>query len=105
MDESLKATAEGCEKGLAELEEAAFSLRERAQKSDADPRRLEAVDDRLELLRGLKRKYGATLADILESRKRAAEELGRQTSEDQELAETNRRLAEKASELERVEKS
>jgi len=102
VDESLKAIAEGCEKGLAELEEAAFSLRERAQKSDADPRRLTAVDDRLELIRGLKRKYGATIADILESRKRAAEQLNRQTNVDKELAETDRRLTEKMSELVRA---
>ena len=105
VDESLKSIVEGCEKGLAELEEAAFSLRERAQKSDADPRRLTAVDDRLELIRGLKRKYGATIADILESRQRAAEQLSQQTNLDKTLAETDGLLARKTTELEGLGKT
>ena len=102
VDESLKAIAEGCEKGLAEMEEAAFALRERAQRTDADPRRLAQADERLEQIRSLKKKYGATISEVLDSRGRAAEELGRQTSLDQELAETDRCLAEKTAALERA---
>ncbi len=101
-DPALKPVAEACDKALAELEEAAFALRERAQQSAADPRRLAQADDRLDMIRALKRKYGATIGDILEFRKRAAGQLGEQTDADKQLVETERLLAEKLDGLERI---
>ncbi len=46
------------------LEEAAFTVRGRLEKLDANPQRLEQVEERLAALDKLKRKYGPTLADV-----------------------------------------
>ena len=46
------------------LEEAAMSLRDLQGTIESDPRRLEAVRERLEILNRLKKKYGPTLADV-----------------------------------------
>lgn len=48
-----------------QLEDTALALRDYAARVEADPRRLQAVDDRLALLRNLKRKYGSTIEEIL----------------------------------------
>ncbi|MEI8172917.1 MAG: DNA repair protein RecN [Deltaproteobacteria bacterium] len=58
-----------------QLEEAALVLRDYEKSLSYDPARLEAIDDRLELLGRLKRKYDATLEGILKKRDDIAEEL------------------------------
>jgi DNA repair protein RecN (Recombination protein N) len=49
-----------------QLEDLASLLRGYAANLDASPQRLQEVEDRLALLERLKRKYGPTLADVLE---------------------------------------
>lgn len=48
------------------LEEIAGEVRDYAERIDLDPRRLEEVEERLELLHRMKRKYGPSLANVLE---------------------------------------
>lgn len=47
------------------IEEVAGRARTYADSISADPQRLQAVEDRLDLIRTLKRKYGATIEEIL----------------------------------------
>ncbi len=54
------------------LEDISFSLRDLQKGIQMDPQRLEAVGERLELLKRLKRKYGPTLEDVLRFRDRLA---------------------------------
>ncbi len=54
------------------LEDIAFGLRDFQDNIHMDPHRLEEVQDRIELLNRLKRKYGATLADVLQFKDKAA---------------------------------
>jgi DNA repair protein RecN (Recombination protein N) len=49
-----------------QLEDLASTLRDYAANLDASPGRLQEVEDRLALLERLKRKYGPTLADVLD---------------------------------------
>jgi len=49
-----------------QIEDAALALRDYAARIEADPRRLQAVDDRLDLIRKLERKYAPTIEDILD---------------------------------------
>lgn len=59
----------------APLEEAALRLRERRAVLEADPRRLEVVEERLETLRRLERKYGAGSEGVLRKLHALEEEL------------------------------
>ncbi|MBF0169783.1 MAG: DNA repair protein RecN [Nitrospinae bacterium] len=68
----LKETVAGA---LIALEEGANDLRAYASGIEADPDRLLAVDDRLDLIRGLKRKYGESVDAVIAFGQRAAEEL------------------------------
>ena len=50
-----------------QLEDLAFFLRSYADGVDASPERLQEVEDRLALLERLKRKYGPTLEDVIDT--------------------------------------
>ena len=48
-----------------QIEDTALALRDYAAKVEADPRRLQLVDDRIDVIRTLKRKYAPTIEEIL----------------------------------------
>ena len=63
-------------KGVAvELDDVAAEIRRMADGIDDDPARLAEVTERRQLLRNLRRKYGDTLADVLEFHERTRERL------------------------------
>ena len=64
-----------------------------AEQVDVDPARLMELNDRVELLQGLKRKYGPEIADVIEFGERAAKELHTLESRDAELERLNTELA------------
>lgn len=49
-----------------QIEDAALALRDYASRIDVEPARLQAVDDRLDLIRTLKKKYAPTIEELLE---------------------------------------
>jgi DNA repair protein RecN (Recombination protein N) len=57
-----------------QLEDLAYFLRSYAEGVDASPGRLQQVEDRLALLDRLKRKYGPSLQDVIETRDRLTHE-------------------------------
>jgi DNA repair protein RecN (Recombination protein N) len=57
-----------------QLEDLAFLLRDYRKTLMVDPQRQGAIEDRLELLQNLKRKYGKTVTEILERREAMARE-------------------------------
>jgi len=73
IDPQLAAVASAVRGAAAELDEAGRTLARYAARPGADPERLAALDDRLELLRRLARKHGGSLEAAI-SRKRAMEE-------------------------------
>jgi DNA repair protein RecN (Recombination protein N) len=75
-----------------QLEEAASTLRDYIKNLSYDPVRLEAIDDRLELLGSLKRKYGRTLEEVLKKRADIEEELKAVTSVDDEIEQMSKEL-------------
>ena len=84
------------------LEDLTHELRDYRDHVEADPERLLAVEERLEELRGLKRKYGADIRDVLEHARQAEEELERLRSTDvdaESLAARERELEQEAGTL------
>jgi len=60
---------------------------------EADPRRLEAIEARLDAIDKVQRKYGATISEVLEYRNRAATELASLESSAERLASLEAGLA------------
>lgn len=74
-DPSLQVQATYLEEVLAGLEELARDIRAYGDNLAFDPERLEEVQGRLELIRSLKRKYGASIPEILSFAEQAQAEL------------------------------
>lgn len=64
-----------------------------ADRLELDPQRLQEVEQRLDLLQGLKRKYGRTVADILAFGEQAARQLAALEQREGELARLQSELA------------
>lgn len=73
------------ESALAELEEASGALSRYARTLRPDPARLDAIDDRLNELSRLKRKYGGAIADLIARRDELARELEATQNVDEDL--------------------
>jgi DNA repair protein RecN (Recombination protein N) len=70
-----------------------------ADKVDVDPARLADLEERLNLLHSLKRKYGATLAEVIAFGEDAKQKLHSLESRDAELALVNAALAKRDAEI------
>lgn len=75
FEASLAALAADLQAALSGMEAVASEVEGFLADFQADPARLEAVEERLSRLDGLKRKYGATVAEVLRFRHDAAAEL------------------------------
>lgn len=84
------------------LEEASKALGRLREKYNVDPERLDLVNERLDLIERLKKKYGNTIEDILSHLKAAQEELNTLELSDEKISELQKRLAEKESNLLRL---
>ncbi len=65
VDNSLLPLGETVTAAVLQLEDAALTLRDYFARIESDPVRLQGVEERLELIRKLKKKYGASIAEIL----------------------------------------
>ena len=65
IDHGLAELAASLESSYLQLEDAAIELRDYSSRIESDPAALQQIEDRLDLIGRLKRKYGATVDDIL----------------------------------------
>lgn len=94
VDPRLKEPLELIEGAQAMAQEAAHALVRYAESVEADPQRLAVLEERLALLERLKRKYGGTLAAVLEHLRAAQEELAASEDCEGRLEELQKRLDE-----------
>jgi len=81
------------------IEDASFALRDFKKAIQIDPQKLEEVVERLEVLRSLKRKYGATLEDVLQFKDELASKMFDLEENRAKRAELARELQEAQAEL------
>lgn len=68
IDPTLKEIGLSIEKGMVQLEEAAYSIRDYSSVLTSDSATLEEVEDRIHLINTLKRKYGDSIDEIIQKR-------------------------------------
>ncbi|HVN64222.1 MAG TPA: DNA repair protein RecN [Candidatus Binataceae bacterium] len=93
LDPALSNALELIKSARASLEEAARSLGAYAGKIEADPARLERVEDRIQELTRLKRKYGGTIESAIETLDRARTEISELEGIGESRAEVTARMA------------
>ena len=75
LDPSLRETLESADALTHQIDELARTIRSYRDSIVYSPERLQELEGRLDLIRGLKRKYGSTIEEILAFAERAAEDL------------------------------
>ncbi|KPJ53864.1 hypothetical protein AMJ39_02990 [candidate division TA06 bacterium DG_24] len=109
IDDRLRETAEMLRTTSVDVEEAARLVADYRSRIAWDPGRLEEIDDRLQLLKSLERKYGGSIEAVLQYGERIAAELqsldrGEEDREELEatIAELERQYGERAEALSRA---
>jgi len=102
IDPSLEGLRENLKAAGLSLEEAAFGLRDYLSKLEANPQRLEEVEARLAALDRLKRKYGASLAAVLEFLQEVCRQIAAVETAGARMEELRRQQARLAAEFEKV---
>lgn len=75
LDQRLEPLSSSASSALAELQDLAQQLARYARGVEADPSRLEAIEDRVEALKKLTRKHGGTIEQVLAARAKMEDEL------------------------------
>lgn len=75
LDDSLRPVAETLQEIQHQVEDVSLSLRDYSRRIQADPARLQWVEERLDLLNRLMKKYGGSSRSVLAEAKRLREEL------------------------------
>ena len=99
VDAGAAALVELHEQGVGVLRDLQMELSRYADKVDVDPARLAELDERLNLIHSLKRKYGGTLAEVIAFGADAKTKLQALESRDAELARLNAALIKLDAEL------
>src|SRR5438067_4886489 len=102
LDPSMATAANTHKTAVVELSEIARDLRRYAENLDLDPEQLTALEQRVSLFETLKRKYGATIPEVIAFGERAAERMRKMEGRDEELQRLTSEIATHSRELRRV---
>jgi DNA repair protein RecN (Recombination protein N) len=86
VDPSLSQPLKALESTLIQLEEIALALRDYSRRMEVNPMRLDEVENRLEEIDRLKRKYGPTVEEVLSFKLKAEAALKSFTSDEERLS-------------------
>lgn len=100
VDKELESHSEIISSSFYSLQDTAHELKNIIDRMEYDPSRLPIVEDRLALLISLKRKYGATIEDILIYREKIADDLDQLLNRDERLGQQQEKLAQLEKDLE-----
>ncbi|GFE58256.1 DNA repair protein RecN [Geobacter sp. AOG1] len=92
IDPSLAELHETLQGAALQLEDGALALRDYASRVEADPERLQTVDDRLDLIGRLKKKYAPSVEEIIAFKEQVDRELALLTNREQARGELDGRL-------------
>jgi DNA repair protein RecN (Recombination protein N) len=98
FDSTFEAHVASLREAKAQLEDVALTLRDYVKNLDANPHRLEEVEDRLELLDRIKRKYGKTIGESIAYREQVRQQLSGLEHSDERREGLERELQQAAAE-------
>jgi len=105
LDPSAAALTEQHRLALSSLQDLGAELSRYADKLEIDPARLQELEERLDLIHSLRRKYGSTLAEVIAFGEEARRKLASLEQRDAELIRLNGELSQTDKELGRVAKA
>ena len=91
VDGSMKTLGDRAQALMEDISELSRTLRRYQEEAEFNPRRLDEVEDRLNLLQSLKRKYGGSLEAVLQQARTAVDELEGLTNAERRIEELQER--------------
>lgn len=92
-DNSLANAAKIVEDAAISLQEASYELRDYGETLDFRPQRLDELQSRMDIIYRLRKKYGATIADVLEHQQKVKKELSLIENYDDDMLELEKEIA------------
>ncbi|MGE7933667.1 DNA repair protein RecN [Viridibacillus arvi] len=92
LDQDFREHSDNVSAAFYSLQEAAFQIKNILDDLEFNPERLNEVEQRLALIQSMKRKYGATLKDILTYREKIGEELESLINRDENMQKNEQQL-------------
>lgn len=92
LDSSLADRFEVLEQVKTLINELGYELRDYSKQLEADPEKLEELEQRLSRLRGLQKKYGATADEILAAFKQISDEISTLENSESEIADKQKQI-------------
>jgi DNA repair protein RecN (Recombination protein N) len=92
IDPSLSHLLKALDSALIQLEEIALAFRDYSRRVEINPARIDEIENRLEEIDRLKRKYGSTVEEVLAFKRKADETLKSFTSDEEKLSRLESRL-------------
>ncbi len=92
IDPSLSHLLKALDSALIQLEEIALAFRDYSRRVEVNPARIDEIENRLEEIDRLKRKYGSTVEEVLAFKRRADDALKSFTSDEEKLSQLESRL-------------
>jgi len=102
IDSRIEDVAKTIESAIPLVEDVSIALRGFRDKYELDPARLEFIEDRLEIIHSLEKKYRGNIDAVLSYRSKAEEEIRGLEETDNRLAELEKQLAASEEELEKA---
>jgi DNA repair protein RecN (Recombination protein N) len=102
LDERAGGLVQGLERALAEAEEVSIQLNRYLGAVDLDPERLSTIQERLALIADLRRKYGASVSEMLATLQTLESEYAQIGEAETRLSEVESRLTDAASDLRKL---
>ena len=91
-DDTLKNAQKIIEDAFVSLQEAAYEIRDYGETMEFNPERLDELQRRMDLLYRLRKKYGATIADVLAYQQKVQQELSAIENYDVDMAELKKAI-------------
>ena len=101
FDQSLENAQKIVEEAFVSLQEAAYELRDYGENMEFSPERLDTLQQRMDLIYRLCKKYGATVADVLAHQQKVQQELLDIENYDDDIAALEKKIASLEAELAR----
>jgi DNA repair protein RecN (Recombination protein N) len=99
VDPGASRFSDSLHRALAELDDLASGLQSYAEELEIEPGELAGLEERVSIFETLKRKYGPTIAAVIEFGDRAAERLGKIESRGEQIASLEKQIAAAHAEL------
>lgn len=93
-DDGLETAANTLQEAAVQIKEAAYDVRDYGENLEFDPRLLDKLQGRMDVIDKLRKKYGATIADVLAYYEKAQQELAEIENYDDDLAQLAKSLDE-----------